>query len=190
MTRPGATRLWLVRHGPTHAKRLVGWTDLPADLSDGAALARLAAALPHAPMVSSDLIRAVTTADAVQGERPRLPHEPDLREFHFGDWEDRAFDTIDGPDLRAYFDDPGDRRAPGGESWNDAAGRVERAVTRLANGPDLIVVAHMGAILTLWRSATGQDAYDALAQTIANLSVTRIDLVNGHLIPVSVNRVA
>ena len=27
------TRFWLVRHGPTHAKTMVGWTDLPADLS-------------------------------------------------------------------------------------------------------------------------------------------------------------
>ena len=25
------TRLWLVRHGPTHAKSMIGWTDLPAD---------------------------------------------------------------------------------------------------------------------------------------------------------------
>ena len=36
------TRLWWVRHGPTHAKAMVGWRDLPADLSDTAALARLA----------------------------------------------------------------------------------------------------------------------------------------------------
>jgi alpha-ribazole phosphatase len=41
------TRLWLVRHGPTHARTMVGWTDLPADLSDVAALARLSAHLPR-----------------------------------------------------------------------------------------------------------------------------------------------
>ncbi|MCX8953857.1 histidine phosphatase family protein, partial [Ruegeria sp. NA] len=35
------TRLHLVRHGPTHAKTMVGWSDLPADLSDTAALRRL-----------------------------------------------------------------------------------------------------------------------------------------------------
>ena len=57
------TTLWLVRHGPTHAKAMIGWTDLPADLSDAGAIARLRAALPDAPIVSSDLIRAVTTAD-------------------------------------------------------------------------------------------------------------------------------
>lgn len=41
-----AARLWWVRHGPTHAKTFIGWTDRPADLSDTAALARLAAFLP------------------------------------------------------------------------------------------------------------------------------------------------
>lgn len=55
------TRLWLIRHGPTHAKGMVGWTDLPADLSDTAQIARLRAALPDAPVVSSDLLRAVQT---------------------------------------------------------------------------------------------------------------------------------
>jgi len=33
------TTLWLVRHGPTHAKAMIGWTDLPADLSDAGAIA-------------------------------------------------------------------------------------------------------------------------------------------------------
>ncbi|MEY8841169.1 histidine phosphatase family protein, partial [Cribrihabitans sp. XS_ASV171] len=35
------TRLHFVRHGPTHAKGMVGWSDLPADLSDTALLDRL-----------------------------------------------------------------------------------------------------------------------------------------------------
>ena len=43
------SRLFLVRHGPTHAKTMVGWSDLPADLSDTAALARLSDHLPSHP---------------------------------------------------------------------------------------------------------------------------------------------
>jgi alpha-ribazole phosphatase len=88
------SRLWLVRHGPTHAKSFVGWTDLPADLSDTAALARLEIALPDVPVVSSTLDRAVKTADAIQGVRPRLPHDPRLRETHFGDWENLTWAQI------------------------------------------------------------------------------------------------
>lgn len=30
------TRIFWIRHGPTHANGMVGWSDLPADLSDSA----------------------------------------------------------------------------------------------------------------------------------------------------------
>ena len=54
-----------VRHGPTHEKTFVGWRDVPADLSDRAALSRLDAALPEqALIVSSDLQRCVATGGA------------------------------------------------------------------------------------------------------------------------------
>ena len=35
------TRFWWVRHGPTHAKGMVGWSDLAADLSGVVATAEL-----------------------------------------------------------------------------------------------------------------------------------------------------
>lgn len=171
------TQIWWVRHGPTHAKSMVGWTDLPADLSDGAALARLSAFLPDAPIVSSDLQRTRKTADALQAERLRLPDRPGLREFHYGEWENQAFDAIDSPDLRRYFDDPGHQRAPGGESWNDVDARVEQEVQALTSGHDaLIIVAHMGVILTQWARALGVSPFEALAQKIDPLSVTQITI--------------
>jgi len=80
------TRIFLVRHGPTHVKAMLGWSDLPADLSDQAALERLSAALPaEALIISSDLTRAADTATAIQGTRRRLPHDSDLREIHHTD---------------------------------------------------------------------------------------------------------
>jgi broad specificity phosphatase PhoE len=179
--------LWLVRHGPTHARTMVGWTDLPADLSDVAQIGALAAALPAAPVVSSDLIRAAATADAVQGARPRLPHDPRLRELHYGDWEDRPFDALPEAELRRYFDDPGPHRAPGGESWDDAAARVRAAIGDLPAG-DVVVVCHMGPILTLWAEARGVRPYEALAQRIDPLGLTRIDRRGGRLVAVSANR--
>ena len=96
------TRLWWVRHGPTHAKAFAGWRDIPADLSDTAALTRLNAHLPAgAPVISSDLIRATATADVLSAQRPRLPHDPDLREFHFGEWDGLGFAEVAArwPDL-------------------------------------------------------------------------------------------
>lgn len=181
------TRLWLIRHGPTHARRMIGRTDLLADLSDTPALARLSAILPQAPLVSSDLVRAVDTATALQGTRERLPHHAGLREFDYGDWDDQPFDAIDSPELRSFFDAPGAQRAPNGESWNDVAARATAAITHLATGPDLIVVAHMGVILTQWARATGKPPFDALAQKIDNLSLTRIDLTPDGPVAVSAN---
>ncbi|MCG6902455.1 MAG: histidine phosphatase family protein [Rhodobacter sp.] len=173
------TRFWWVRHGPTHAKGMVGWTDLPADLSDTAQIARLRDYLPpDAVVVSSDLQRAATTADAIAGTRTRLPDDPDLREIHFGNWEmlhHREIEARDPDLIRAFWDQPGDVRAPGGETWNEAAMRVSRAADALAQHHRyVIVVAHFGAILTQVQRALAIPAYDAFAHRIDNLSVTSI----------------
>lgn len=177
----GETRLLLVRHGPTHARGMIGWTDLPADLSDRAALARLSAALPpRAAVVSSDLIRARATAEAIAAGRPRLPDEPDLREMHFGRWEGRRHDEIaaEEPDaLAAFHETPGACRAPGGESWDDLVARVNAAIDRLLasrRGEALIVVAHFGVILTQIARAAGIGARAAFGHHVAPLSLTEI----------------
>lgn len=175
------TRFWLVRHGPTHAKAFAGWRDIPADLSDTQALARLNAHLPAGvPVISSDLIRAAATADALCESRPRLPHDPDLREFHFGDWDGLDFAEVAGrwPDLsRRYWEEPGHISPPGGESWVTAAARIDTAIDRLTHHREVIVVAHFGVILTQYQRAAGIDPYAALAQPIDNLSVTCLTLV-------------
>jgi alpha-ribazole phosphatase len=170
------TRFWLVRHGPTHAKTMTGWTDLPADLSDTAALARLVGHLPpDAPVISSDLSRAIATADTL-GPRPRLPHDPAFREIHFGQWETRAFAEIEAesPDhIRAFWDTPGDVRPPGGESWNDLTARTWAALDRLqGSAADLIVVAHFGPIVAALQRAESLSPEAAFAHRIDNLSVT------------------
>lgn len=176
------TRFHWVRHGPTHEKSFVGWRDVPADLSDADQIARLDAYLPRkAILISSDLIRSVATADAVAGpDRLRLPHDTDLREFDFGDWDGVHFSKVaeTHPDLsRAYWETPGDVTAPNGESWNDAAARVSRAVDRLVRdypNQDIILVAHFGAILTQVQRARSQSPYQALGQKIDNLSVSTV----------------
>jgi len=170
-----------VRHGPTHEKAFVGWRDVPADLSDAATIARLDAHLPqNALLVSSDLIRAVATADVLAKGRARLPHAADLREFNFGDWDGLRFDAIAAahPDLsRRYWEEPGDVAPPGGESWNNVAARVAGFVDWMNTDhpkAEIIAVAHIGVILTQIQRAAGCTAYDALAHEIGNLSVTRL----------------
>lgn len=174
------TRFWLVRHGPTHAKTMIGWTDLAADLSDTAALARLSAYLPPAaPVISSDLSRAIATADTLRN-RPRLPHDPAFREIHFGQWERRAFAEVEAEDatlIRAFWEQPGEIRPPGGESWNDLTSRTWAALDRLqGTAPDIVVVAHFGPILAALQRARGIIATEVFAQKIDNLSVTCLTL--------------
>lgn len=175
--------LWLVRHGPTGGRAMHGWTDVPADLSDTAALARLEAVLPRAvPVVSSDLARARATADAIAGDRPRLPDEPALREVHFGDWEGRGFAEVwaRAPRLaRKLWEEPGDVRPPGGESWNELTARVGGGVDRLcaAHPGGVIVVAHFGAILTQVQRASGETAKEVFGRKLRHLSLTRVRTV-------------
>jgi len=154
-----------VRHGPTHEKAFCGWRDVPADLTDTA--------------ISSDLKRAIATADAISVGRQRLTHDPGLRELNFGDWDGRSFDEIAKtyPTLsRQYWENPGDVAPPKGESWNDASARIDASVTRLlaqSLEQDIIIVAHLGAILTHLQRASGVSAYEMLAQKIDNLSVSQ-----------------
>ncbi len=177
------TRLWLVRHGPTHAKSMVGWSDIPADLSDAKTIARLRDYLPDAPVVSSDLSRAVATADVLT-PKIRLPHDPDLREINFGDWELKTFAEAEATDpsrIRAYWETPGDIAPPRGESWNAICARVNGAVDGyLDEGfADLIIVAHFGAILTQVQRAKAISGYEAFGHRIDNLSVTRLAFQDG-----------
>ncbi len=180
------TTWWWVRHGPTHEKNFVGWRDVPADLSDTDQIARLNAHLPdNAILVSSDLIRASATADAISQNRTRLPHEAALREFNFGLWDGLGFDAVAARDpalSRAFWETPGDLAPPEGESWNAVAARVNGYVAGMnARFPDrhIIAVAHIGVIMTQIQTAGAMDAYRALGHTIDNLSATRLAHENG-----------
>jgi len=175
------TRWFWVRHGPTHEKAFVGWRDVPADLSDAAALGRLDAYLPkRAVMVASDLIRARDTGLALEAGRDPLIIDAGLREINFGLWDGMRFDDVAAayPDLsRAYWEDPGDVAPPEGESWNATSARVEARVQTIRAqhpGRDIVAVAHFGVILTQVQRAMGVTPYAALAYSIAPLSVTEI----------------
>lgn len=175
------TRLWLVRHAPTHVKAMVGWSDVPADTSDDAAFGRLAAHLPDAPFVTSGMLRTRQTAEALELPGIRLPDEPDLREIHFGDWELKDFDDVSAtaPDhIRAFWDQPGDIAPPEGESWNAFSGRVDGATDRLiaAGHRDLIVICHFGVILRHVERALNIPTVEAFSHRIDNLSVTQIEV--------------
>jgi broad specificity phosphatase PhoE len=184
-----------VRHGPTHEKTFVGWRDVPADLSDQAQISRLSAHLPQdALLLSSDLIRSTATADRLEHTtRIRLPHDPDLREMHFGVWDGMHFKDVAARDpalSRAYWETPGDVEAPEGESWNQTAARVTRVVDAMNSAhpqADIIAVAHFGVILTQVQRALGVTPTAAMAHKIDNLSVTTLSHDQGNWQTHSIN---
>ena len=183
-----------VRHGPTHEKAFVGWRDVPADLSDAEQIERLNGFLPQDTLlISSDLQRASATADVLGRGRRRLQDHPDLREFHFGDWDGKHFDEVSRthPELsRAYWENPGDIIAPGGESWNMAGARVAQVVDMLNAahpGAHIVAVAHIGVIMTQIERATGLAPEEVIGNRIDNLSVTELSVVDGKWECVRIN---
>ncbi len=176
-----STNWWWVRHGPTHEKAFLGWRDVAADLSDTGAVDRLDAYLPKgAVLLSSDLIRATATADAIDKGRIRQPPAPQLREFNFGDWDGLSFDEVakrDPVKSRKFWEYPGDIAPPNGESWHRVAARVAPYVAEINQrfaGRDIIAVAHIGVIMTQIGMAGGMAPAKAIGHEIDNLSVTRL----------------
>ena len=180
------TTWWWVRHAPTGAKELIGWTDVQADLSDTDSLARLSSALPeNAVVVSSDLRRASETADAIAQARPRAPNDSRLREINFGAWESLEFSKIARlhPETsQKYWSNPSSAIPPGGESWDSVSARVNSFVQEFSRdhcGEDIVAVSHFGAILTQIQRATGQPVSQVAGNKIENLSITKIRLLDG-----------
>ncbi len=77
---------------------------------------------------------------------------------------------------------PHTKPAPGGESFLAVIERVSRAVHQLVemhSGRDVIAVAHGGTIRAVLALALGLEPEAALAFTIENCSITRIDHIDG-----------
>lgn len=179
------TSWWWVRHGPTHANGLVGHLDIPADLSDLDRLTAVDTALPDDAMViSSDLIRATATADAIVSGRKRLRHSSALREMDYGDWDGKAFEEISRTDpvlSMDFWNNPGAVSPPQGESWDKFSQRIHREIALISDRhstDNIIVVAHFGVILAALQLATGMPAKSVFSFKVDNLSISRFDYLH------------
>ncbi|TKK85611.1 bifunctional RNase H/acid phosphatase [Herbidospora galbida] len=160
-----ATTLVLLRHGQTALsveKRFSGLGDPPlTELGEAQAekaAARLAGAKLDA-IVSSPLGRARQTAEAVaKATGLRVHVDEDLRETDFGAWEGRTFAEIRDRwphEMNAWLADPA-VAPPGGESFQAAGHRVQRARERILAGhpgETVLLVSHVTPIKLLVRYA-------------------------------------
>lgn len=178
MIAQATTELILIRHAPALAGgRLCGRTDVPADCSDAERFAALRAAVGEpGRIVTSPALRCRQTCTALWPGIAAAA-DPDLWEQDFGRWEGCA--TGDIPDLgRLSPDDLARHRPPEGESFADLCARTAPALTRLAGGGRVTIVAHAGTVRAALALAFGA-VPPALAFEVAPLSLTRLLALSG-----------
>lgn len=150
----GNVTIWLLRHGATEwtaDHRLCGWSDPPLnDLGRSQARAvrgRIGEIRPES-VWSSDLARCVETAVLVGAGHPRI--DTRLREFDFGRLEGRRFEDL-GEETRRGLASFDGFEAPGGETVDAFARRVDEFIAELEYGRHLLVT-HGGVIRHLLRT--------------------------------------
>ncbi len=188
MAEPEVTRLLVVRHGETDANAAGTWqgaTDHPLNdrgRAQARALAlRLAEEYPDIRAIyTSPLQRARQTAEIIAETLGPVPiiEEPDLREYHLGEWEGLTYEEL-RYEKRLWERMRADAHwaPPGGESAYHFALRVLNAFQRIAQrhpGETILVVGHGGAIATalallLERDGSKWDAYQMVNCALTEL---------------------
>ncbi len=188
------TRFHLIRHALVEPKArtvFYGAMDVPlCDLAlkqDASLFRWLAARLPRpATWVTSNLARTRATAMAVfAAGYPAQPllTEPDLAEQHLGEWHGIAHDALAGMlrhPAHPFWPHAAEEEPPGGESFATVQARVGAVLDRLAEahaGEEIVIVAHGGSIRAALAHALGLTGHQALAFSIRNLGVTRLERV-------------
>jgi alpha-ribazole phosphatase len=187
----GHTRWWWVRHAPVPDGGFIyGQRDLDCDCGDAEIFSVLARELPRdAVWVTSNLVRTRQTAAAIIAATEGGPIEPvvvpELAEQHLGEWqglERRTFYASRKIGTHALWFAPAAERPPGGESFTDLVERVFPAIERLNRehqGRDIVAVTHGGTIRAALALALGLEPQAALAFSVENCSLTRLDHLAG-----------
>jgi broad specificity phosphatase PhoE len=185
----GETRWWWIRHAPVpDGGRIYGQRDLDCDCSAQDVFSALVDVLPRdAVWLTSGLKRTHQTAAAIRAAAAELAAAPDpvmveaFAEQHLGDWQGlvrRDFLAERRAAGHQFWFAAADECAPGGESFADLVARVTGAIDRLNDehsGRNIIAVAHGGTIRAALAHALDISADAALAFTIDNCSLTRLD---------------
>jgi broad specificity phosphatase PhoE len=172
--------IYLLRHGETalNVARVLQPASTPLSARGSAqasALAQRMRTTELAGIVSSDLPRALHTAQAIARDCGlELQTCELLQERNFGDWRGLAYDTMDFNPL-LFADAP-----PGGESALAFAKRVAAAFEHIANlrssmNGALAVVTHGMVIRQMLTAHVSLEAGCALPGHLGNTSVTCIE---------------
>lgn len=193
------TKILLIRHGETAwnaVRRLQGHIDIPLSPTgerQAEALARALSAEPLDAIISSDLGRALQTAQAVAAHHPHLALriDPGLRERGYGAFEGLLYTEIadrypvefaewQARDVDAVMP-AGDRVA---ESFRQFFQRCQDGIARWAGRfpqQSILIVAHGGVLECAYRAARGLSIDGPRDFQIKNASINRFTFDKGVL---------
>jgi probable phosphoglycerate mutase len=194
------TTILLIRHGETAwnaVRRLQGHIDIPLNEEgqrQAGALAQALAAERIDAIVSSDLQRAMQTAQAVAGHYDSVTLETDaeLRERCYGVFEGMLYADIErqypadyalwqARDIDAVMP-PGERVA---ESFRQFYQRSVAAIAQWAGrhpGQSIAIVAHGGVLECAYREAVGMSLDSPRDFQVKNASINRFTFADGKLV--------
>lgn len=171
--RHSPARILLIRHGETDwnaAGRIQGHLPIPLNTRGRAqarAVAELLAAIPFDALYSSDLLRALETAEAIGARcRHTLCADARLREWDLGVLAGltRTEAARLHPEVYSIIRERTvDRPIPGGESIRRRAARMFAAIEKIAArhpGGTAVVVSHGGTLGDCYRRGAGLDLAD------------------------------
>ena len=187
--------IYLVRHGESEwnlAQRTQGQTPHPRLTEHGRAQARAAVRAlrddirntPVSCVVSSDLVRAVQTAEIIAAALgARMYVDARLREQSLGTFEGLSYAESFAAGSAFDWSDP-DLRVGGGESLREMSRRMTTAVCDFADaspttGGATVVVSHGDAIRALLAARMGAVPGDGTWVDVPNGSVAVLDVPNG-----------
>ena len=209
--------LYIVRHGETDWNKMgkyQGITDVPLNengLNQAKACGEALKDITFDRILSSDLSRALVTAETIRGNRTTpITVDKRLRELNFGDWEAMLFSDIESrwPGLiDEMYLRPHLVKVPNGESFKDLQDRAWAGLEEFLNENDeeetLLVKCHGGTIRTLlcklldisishcWNFSQGNTAinrifYNGMGEydhNILNLlnDTAHVELLQGHV---------
>lgn len=152
------TRIYLVRHGETEYNKkgcYYGWTDCSLaqeGIEQSEALRRVFENIQYDVVLSSDLKRAVETANIINGGTKELFIDKRLRELNFGKWEGKSYQEVATEykeHWNLWIEDYENATPTEGESFVSMYNRICEYLDEMLNlykDKSIVLVSHNGSL--------------------------------------------
>jgi len=184
-------RLYLVRHGETDwniEMRIQGQTDVslnPNGIMQAKSCADYFKNYKFNKVYTSNLRRAIQTAEIITNNAYELVKLPEFNERHFGIWQTQLWEDIHKniPNLKEIWkNDDGNYKPEKGESLRDLVVRVQSTFKKIIQssnyGDEILIVSHGGPLKAMLGYVKGADIQDI--PDIAKQDNCCINIVNYH----------